>query len=152
SAKQSVRAIVIRDDKLLAMKRNKFGQHYYTLVGGGVDLGEDQETALRRELREETGLEVGSIRLVFVENGGQLFGMQYVYVCDYRGGDPVLDQNSEEAKISAMGQNTYEPLWLSLREISSVPFRSQSVAEAVLNGVKEGFPDTPQELVWRPEK
>jgi ADP-ribose pyrophosphatase YjhB (NUDIX family) len=149
--RQSVRAIVINGDKLLSMKRNKFGKQYYTLIGGGVDLGEDQETAVRRELREETGLEVGSVRLVFYEYGGDLYGPQYVYLCEYTSGDPALSPNAEEAKISALGQNTYEPVWLPLNQVMSVPFRSYSVAEAVLDGVQNGFPDTPRELAWKPE-
>jgi len=151
SNRQSVRAIVINGDKLLAMKRNKFGMQYYTLVGGGVDMGEDQEAALRRELHEETGLEVGAIKLVFVEDGGDIYGPQYVYLCEYKGGDPVLSGGSEEAKISAMGQNTYETLWLPLDQVSTVPFRSSSVAEAILDAVKNGFPETPKQLAWKPE-
>ena len=50
-----------------------------------------------------------------------------------------------------MGQNIYEPLWLPINEILDVPFRSSSVAEALLNGVKNGFPETPLELAWKPE-
>ncbi len=149
--RQSVRAIILNGDKILALKRNKFGQAYYTLVGGGVNLGEDQPTALRRELREETGLEVGVIRLVFVENGGSLFGLQYIYLCEYKGGEPALDPNSEEAKISAMGQNIYEPLWLPVSHIAKVPFRSESAAQAVMDGIRNGFPETPRELAWQPE-
>jgi 8-oxo-dGTP diphosphatase len=151
SHRKSVRAIVLHGDKVLVIKRNKFGSRYYMLVGGGVDLGEDLETALRRELREETGLEVGSVRLVFVEDGGPLFGPQYAYLCEYTGGEPALNPHSEEAKISALGQNTYEPLWLPVSEVPNVPFRSQSVAEAVLDGIKNGFPDVPRELAWKPE-
>lgn len=150
--RQSVRAIVLNSDKLLAMKRNKFGQQYYTLIGGGIDVGEDAETALRRELREETGLEVGAVRLVFVEDGGDLFGMQFVYTCEYLGGEPALQPEAEEAKITAMGQNIYEPMWLPVGDITEVPFRSRSVAEAVLNGVQHGFPESPQALAWKPEK
>jgi 8-oxo-dGTP pyrophosphatase MutT (NUDIX family) len=149
--RQSVRAIVVNDDKLLAMKRDKFGKEYYTLIGGGVDLGEDQEAAVRRELREETGLEVGSVRLVFYEYGGDLYGPQYVYLCEYTSGEPALSPGSEEAKISALGQNTYTPLWLPIDQVMSVPFRSYSVAEALLDGVRNGFPDTVQELAWKPE-
>ena len=70
SNKKSVRAIILNGDKLIAVRRNKFGSEYYTLIGGGVDLGEDAETALRRELHEEAQMEVGEMRLVFIEDPG----------------------------------------------------------------------------------
>lgn len=149
--KQSVRAIVINGDKMLAMKRNKFGDIYYTLIGGGIDVSEDAEAALRRELREETGMEVGAVRQVFVEDAGDLYGVQHVFLCEYLGGDPVLSPTSEEALIGAMGKNIYEPLWLPLSEVAQVRFRSKSVAEAVLSGVQNGFPETVQELAFEPE-
>jgi ADP-ribose pyrophosphatase YjhB (NUDIX family) len=147
--KQAVRAIVINGDKLLAMKRNKFGMEYYTLVGGGVDIGEDHEMALRRELHEETGLTVGVVREVFTEDGGDLYGIQHVFLCEYQGGEPTLTEGSEEAAISAMGQNTYQPLWLSLSDLSQVPFRSTSVRDAITGALQNGFPDTPQQLAWK---
>jgi ADP-ribose pyrophosphatase YjhB (NUDIX family) len=149
--RQSVRAIVLNGDTLLAMKRNKFGMQYYTLIGGGIKIGEEQEPALRRELREETGMEVGAVRLVFMENDTTMYGKQFVYLCEYKGGDPALNPESEEAKISAMGQNTYEPLWLPLSSVPNVSFRSASVAQALLDSVRSGFPEMPQELAWKPE-
>jgi len=147
---KAVRAIVIHNDKLLAMKRNKFGKQYYTLIGGEVNLGEDLETALRRELSEETGVTVGKVRPVFVEDGG-FYGIQYVFLCEYKGGELALRADSDEAKITVMGKNIYEPVWLPLSQVSQVPFRSASVAEAVLNGVANGFPSEPQELAWKAE-
>jgi ADP-ribose pyrophosphatase YjhB (NUDIX family) len=147
--KQAVRAIVIKDGSLLTMRRDKFGMQYHTLIGGGVDVGEDQETALRRELFEETGMKVGAIRWVFTEDGGDLYGVQYVYLCEYVGGDPRLDPSSEEAAISALGKNIYEPVWLPLNKVMSVTFRSSSVRDALLAALKEGFPDQPQTLAWK---
>lgn len=147
--KQAVRAIIINGDKLLAMKRNKFGMEYYTLIGGGVDVGEDTEAALRRELREETGLSVGDVRLVFIEDAGDMYGMQYVYICEYQGGEPALAADSEEALTSAMGQNIYEPLWLPLSQVMDVTFRSGSVRDALLAGVAHGFPGQTQTLAWK---
>lgn len=147
--RQSVRAIVLNGDKVLAMKRNKFGSQYYTLIGGGVEADEDLEAALRRELREETGLEVGTVRQVFVEDGGAEYGLQYVYLCEYRGGDPQLNPASGEALSSAMGQNTYEPVWLPLAELAQVTFLSTSVRDALLEGVHNGFPETTQTLAWK---
>lgn len=143
---KAVRAVIIKDGKLLAMHRNKFGMEYYTLIGGGVDVGEDNETALRRELREETGLEVGDVRLVFIEDVGAMYGEQHVYLCEYKGGEPKLSVDSEEAKISAMGKNMYTPVWLPLSTLMEVTFRSGLIRDALLDGARNGFPETPQTL------
>lgn len=148
-SQQAVRAIIINGDKLLVMHRNKFGTQYYTLVGGGVDVGEDYETALRRELREETGLEVGTVRHVFTEDAGDPYGVQYIYLCDYQDGEPVLSPDSDESKINALGRNFYEPQWLPLKDLPRATFLSASVKQAILDCLQNGFPNEPQALAWK---
>lgn len=139
--KKAVRAIIIRDKKLLVIKRNKFGDVYYTLVGGGIHMNEDAESALVREVYEETGLDVKKARLVYIEEAGEPYGTQYVYLCQDPGGEVALQEDSDEAHISAMGQNTYEPEWLSLHEFRNAMFRSERLKLAILEGVDQGFPD-----------
>jgi len=149
--KQSVRAVVIKERSVLVMKRNKFGRLYYTLVGGDIELGETAEQALRRELQEEAGLAVGTIRPVFMEDAGDMYGLQYIYLCEYQGGEPHIDPASIEASLNAVGQNTYETLWLPIDQLAQVPFRSSSVRDALLEAARNGFPETPVTLAWRPE-
>jgi 8-oxo-dGTP diphosphatase len=144
--RKASRAIIIKDDKLLVTKRNKFGNEYYILIGGGVDIGEDLEQALYRELQEESGVQVSNPRLVFVENAGDIYGLQHIFLCEYVSGEPVLHPNSAEAKISALGQNTYTPMWLPLSEVATVPFRSDRLRRALLDGIKYGFPDQPVDI------
>jgi len=142
----AVRAIIFKDNDLLVMKRSKFGKEYYTLIGGGVDSGETVEQALVREIREETGVQIGQYRKVFEEDAGSMYGFQHVYWCEYLGGEPVLSPNTEEAKISALGQNTYEPMWLPLDNLAGSSFVSVSLKEAILEACKSGFPDEVQTL------
>jgi double-stranded uracil-DNA glycosylase len=55
----AVRAVVLdQDDRaLLVQFRDDSGQEWWATPGGGIDEGEDVESALRRELAEELGLD-----------------------------------------------------------------------------------------------
>ena len=74
------RAVVIKDNQLLLMHRNKFGMEYYALVGGGVDPGETPEQALYREVTEEASITIANERLVILEDAGKMYGIQYIYL------------------------------------------------------------------------
>lgn len=144
--RRAVRAIVMKDDHLLVMKRNKFGQEFYALVGGGIDLGETAEQALAREVAEESGIRIANPRLVIEEDAGDMFGMQYIYLCDYAGGEPVLHESSEEAKINALGRNLYLPMWLPLADLPKVTFLPKELQRLLVENLPGGFPDEPLRL------
>lgn len=145
--RRASRAIILKDDSILVTKRNKFGSEYYILIGGGLDAGEDEIQALMREIHEESGVDVKDPRLVFIENAGDMYGIQHVFLCDYVSGEPQLHPESTESKINAMNVgNTYETVWLPLSELETVPFRSERLRRAVLNGIAHGFPDQPQDI------
>ena len=138
-----MRAIVVKDDTLLVMHRNKFGHEYYALVGGGIDFGETAEQSLIREITEETGLVVKNPRLIFIEEAGDVFGIQYIYLCEYVSGEPKLQPDSIEAKIEAEGKNLYTPMWLPIKELQSVPLLPEVLKQALLDGLKNGWPEKP---------
>lgn len=147
--RQAIRAIVTNGNQMLVMKRNKFGKQYYTLIGGGVEIGEELETALRRELMEESGFQVGRVQLVYIEEAEPPYGTQYIYWCEYKGGEPVLGADTIEAEINQDGQNTYEPMWLPIADLPNVNFVSSSLKSALIDAFTHGFPAEPQQLLWR---
>ena len=144
--RKAARAIIIHDNKLVVMHRNKFGTEYDTLPGGGIEIGESPEETVRREVHEETGMELGTLQLVFVEEAGQFYGTQYVYLAEYTGGEPSLTPNSQEAAINKLGKNLYEPMWVSLPDLLSRPFLSTDLRDKILSGVNNGFPQEPEKF------
>ena len=49
-------AVIINKGKVLLLKTKSTGKYWFP--GGGIDLGEKLEEGLRREVREETGIEL----------------------------------------------------------------------------------------------
>ena len=141
--RKAVRAIVVKGDTLLVMHRNKFGHEYYALVGGGIDFGETAEQSLIREITEETELSVKNRRLVFIEEAGHVFGIQYIYLCEYVSGEPKLQPDSIEAKIEADGKNLYTPMWLPIKDLQTVPLLPEILKRSLLDGLKNGWPEKP---------
>jgi len=125
------------------MYRNKFGHEYYTLLGGGIDAGETPEQSLAREVMEESGYRISSMRPVFIEEAGDPYGTQYIYVCTVDGAEPRLSPVSDEAHIHALGQNLFVPQWIPLASFGTIEFRSPALQRAILHGVTHGFPAQP---------
>ena len=144
--RRAVRAIVIHGDKLLIMHRNKFGKEYDTLPGGGVEPGESLGQALIRELSEETMVNIANQRLLFIEHAGQPYGDQYIFLCDYEGGEPALWPESDEAVINKLGKNLYVPMWVNLSDLHLKPFVSAALKQKIFNSLMRGWPTVPEEF------
>lgn len=62
-----VGGVAIQNESVLLIRRGKEPQlGEWTLPGGMVELGEPIETGLRRELREETGLDVEPVEFLMI--------------------------------------------------------------------------------------
>jgi 8-oxo-dGTP diphosphatase len=102
-----VGAIILDGDQILLEKRkNSPGKGKWSVPGGLVDLGENVEDAVVREVKEETGLEVYEPRLVDVVDCislGERGGVMYHYVIiDYlvtsKGGKPKAASDAADLK------------------------------------------------------
>jgi ADP-ribose pyrophosphatase YjhB (NUDIX family) len=145
--RESVRAIVVHNDKMLVMRRFKDGREFYALVGGGIDAGESAEQALHREVAEEASLEIINPRLVINQIGGDKFGRQYIYLCEYLAGVPALQPDSIEAQENAAGVNLYMPMWLPTDRLDTIEFMPPVLQQALIKYLAEGFPESPASLM-----
>ncbi|HZS03477.1 MAG TPA: NUDIX domain-containing protein [Blastocatellia bacterium] len=86
--------LVMREGRvLLGRRRGSHGDGYYAAPGGHIEFGESFAEAARREVREETGLEVTQLRLLSVGNylfDGSRHYVDVDFVCEAPGGEPQL--------------------------------------------------------------
>ena len=61
-----VKALIVKNDKLLLIKYKDRKSVHYNLPGGGIRRGESVRKALKREVYEETGLKVSVGQLLLV--------------------------------------------------------------------------------------
>jgi len=95
----SVEALIVSDGGLLCLKRNNEpvkGEWWFP--GGRIRKGESLEEALRREIKEETGLELSSYKLVNVYSRvfPERHDMTIAYLCRCSPGKIVLNEEHSE--------------------------------------------------------
>lgn len=106
-----VGGIIFRDDRVLLVKRGKDpGKGQWSIPGGIVDVGETVETAVRREIKEETGLQVEVVDLMAVferilpDPQGKILYHYVVldYLCQVKGGMLKAASDAAEAIFSPL--------------------------------------------------
>lgn len=142
--KAAARAIILKDNLILVMQRNKRGSQYYTFVGGQTKPGEDIEQALVREVMEETGLKVTSRRLVFVEKHPEPYIAQYTYLCEVESLDEVsIQPGAEEEWMNIHDTNSHTPMWVETEKFSRLPFLTAELQKATVEALQNGFSEEP---------
>ncbi len=61
-----IAACILKDDKILMVRHKKGEKKYWLLPGGRMEFGETMVETLKREMIEETGLEISVGNLMFV--------------------------------------------------------------------------------------
>lgn len=93
----SVAGIVVRDDsRVLVIKRDDNGQ--WEAPGGVLELDESFEAGVRREVLEETGLEVTVERITGVYKNLTHGIVALVYRCRPAGGEPHATEEAREIR------------------------------------------------------
>lgn len=121
----SVAGIVIREDgRVLVIKRDDNG--HWEAPGGVLELDESFEAGVRREVLEETGLEVTVERLTGVYKNMTHGIVALVYRCRPAGGEP---HSTDEAR---------EICWMTKEEVQSAMVPAFNIR------VLDAFAEAPQ--------
>jgi 8-oxo-dGTP diphosphatase len=113
--------MVLKDGKVLLGKRKgSHGAGEYAFPGGHLDYMESFEACARREVREETGMEIHHVRFVHVSNVTAYAPKHYVHiglVADWKEGVPrVLEPEKCEGWDWYPLDDLPQPLFKTLPE------------------------------------
>lgn len=109
---------IIRDHQILLIKHqeNDTGRSYWILPGGGIEPGETEEDCLRREMKEETNLDVDVVSLLMQEPAKGVYRTRKTYHCKSLYGE--AQPGYEPETDAAAWYSIVEVKWFDLRDES----------------------------------
>lgn len=107
--------IVNEKNEILVQRRRE--ENIWGLPGGALELGESAQEALRREIREETGLEITIEKLLGIytkyfhtyPNGDKAQTIVMTFVCRLAGGE-LQKENAETLELAYIAPENMPPL------------------------------------------
>ena len=122
-------AIIIKNNKMLLIHRKKNGEEYWVFPGGGIEEGETGESAVIREIKEETGLVCTKAKLAFAIETYEGGNKHPYYLCEVEDGElklggPEAERNSKD--------NWYDPQWVELSLLSEINLVPENAKKWIL--------------------
>jgi len=106
-------AVVLKGDKILVLRQynHKRSEEYWMLPGGGLEEKETEEECIRRELKEETNLDIEIKMRLFDDSGpGKDVYKRYVtFLCT-----PVVTSFERVGSENAGHREILELIWTSI--------------------------------------
>lgn len=127
-----LKAVIVKDGKFLILKRSgkdEFRANEWDIPGGGMKFGEKPEECLKREVKEECGLNVDIVKPLriwtFFKNSGRTQVFAVTVLCKYKSGKVKLSKEHSDFK------------WIKPDEIKNLKIHK---------GIKNDFEAAKQEL------
>lgn len=120
------RAIIISEDKIVSMYREREGRNFYTFPGGGMEENETEEECVKREVLEEFGLIVNPIKKLYTyENKNSI---EHFYLAEWVSGEFGSGEGEEYQENRNNG--VYIPKLIRIDDIPNLPLMPPEVARA----------------------
>jgi ADP-ribose pyrophosphatase YjhB (NUDIX family) len=141
-----VAAVITRRDQILLVEHRKRGQRYWVLPGGRLEGHETLDAALRRELKEELGVEakVGRLVIVCETLAPERHVVNLIFHAEI--GESAAPQLDPRDPVLAGWQ------WVSVDQLPRLDFRPP-IADAVRAVIAEQYAGPVRVLgdTWKPE-
>lgn len=141
-------AVVVHDDHVL-LHRNHYDR-FWSMPGGRVDMGEESERTVVREMREELGAVITVERLLFVIENFFIYDernhheLAMYFLARLNDASPFIDKSREYVGIEDDQQDAVKLVfrWVRLDAIAKLDMPLYPPALASM--LREGLPDTVQ--------
>ena len=101
--------LISRGDEVLLVKNKRTTRDFFSCVAGFMELGESAVEAVRREVKEEVGLEITNIKAVGSQSWPFPDQLMLAFTADWQSGDLVL-QEEEIAEARWFKHDALPPL------------------------------------------
>lgn len=137
--RNSVRALIIRDEKVLVLQKRDQRGDFLALPGGGQEVGEGLLDALQRECREELGTDVLLPRLFYVadhlrpraaEPSCVRHLVEFIFLCQVA--EDYIPQSGPAPDTHQIGV-----AWVECAELRAFPFLPQKVVTQLCQGIMD---------------
>ncbi len=129
----SSRCVLIENDKVLLIYREKNDRIYYVFPGGGVEDGETNEECLIRECREELGIEINIIKQLYEVKGKDF--LQHFFLIERVSGE-IGSGDANEYDINRVG-GLQRPVFIDINELVNLEVVSRPIVEQLLSDYKK---------------
>ncbi len=112
---------IFKDEEILLARNKNFPEKLFSLIAGFVDVGETLEECVKREIKEEVGIEVTNIKYYSSQPWPFPDSIMIAFTADYLSGEIKVDNVEIE-----------EAHWFSFDELPLYPTR-RSIAGKLIN-------------------
>ena len=123
-----------RQEMLVVRRAKEPAKGTLDLPGGFVDMYETVEDGMRREIKEETGLDVKDIQYLFSSPNVYEYSGMGIHTLDM---DFLVRVHGDSVAVTA-ADDAAEVFWIPIKEVNPADFGLDSIRNAVIRFIKEG--------------
>lgn len=128
--------IIKQDDKFLIMRVNQTS--YFHIPGGHIEIGEDSEQAIIREIKEEIGCDIQETNLFAIQenfwqrNNKNCHGIEFYYIIKPKNNLEMKDY--QKIEIDKGEEKLLDFKWCTQEELKDIDLRPVNIRDMLING------------------